>query len=144
LVRVLVVDDLYSWQQFIASALQSDPEYTVVGFASDGLEAIRLCQSLHPDLVLLDINLLNCGGLAAAEEIRSLLPHADIMFFSHETSVDLVQAALDLGARGFVAKSDGNYLLHAVKAVARGERYLSKAVVRQLRSTDSEQANNEQ
>jgi DNA-binding NarL/FixJ family response regulator len=51
----------------------------------------------------------------------------------------LVQAALDLGARGFVAKSDGNYLLHAVKAVARGERYLSKAVVRQLRSTDSEQ-----
>jgi len=137
LVRVLVVDDFQPWHKFIASVLHSDSNYTVVAFASDGLEAIKLCREVRPELIVMDINLPNCSGITAAEEIRRLLPHIEIVFFTRDVDHEFVQAALNLRAKGIVAKNDAHNLLRAVTTVMKGEQYLSEEVLRNFRSIDS-------
>lgn len=133
MVRVLVVDNFAPWREFVASALQSDPEYTVVGFASDGPTAITECARLKPNLVVLDIGLPGCDGITAAEEIRRIVSECDIVFLSQYTSADYVQAGFEVGARGFVAKTDGGQLLQAVNTVAEGKRFLSKRLSKSAR-----------
>jgi len=134
LVRVLIVDDFQPWRRFARSALECDPEYKVVGFASDGLTAISRCKRLGPDLLLLDINLPGCDGITAAQEIRRVLPDVSIVFFSQSASVEYVEAALELGARGFIAKRDIHELLRGVKSIVNGARYLSEKL-RNMHST---------
>lgn len=74
LVRVLVVDDLDLWQGFITDHLQEQPDIRIVGFASDGMEAVQKAEELQPDLILLDISLPKLSGLEAARQIRRFAP----------------------------------------------------------------------
>jgi len=125
-VRVLVVDDFAPWQEFVTSALQSDPQYEVVGFVSDGATAITECKRLKPDLILLDIGLPDYDGITVAKQIRRVLPESDIVFFTQHTSMDYVQAAFELGARGFMDKRDGRELLEALNTVRKHRHFVSK------------------
>jgi DNA-binding NarL/FixJ family response regulator len=125
-VRVLVVDDFAPWQEFVTSALQSDPQYEVVGFVSDGATAITECKRLKPDLILLDIGLPDHDGITVAKQIRRVLPESDIVFFTQHTSMDYVQAAFELGARGFIDKRDGRELLEAINTVRKHRHFVSK------------------
>jgi len=89
------------------------------------VEAIELAQALQPDLILLDIGLPKLNGIEAVRRIRELAPQSRILFVSQESSVDVVQAAFNLGASGYVVKMDaGSELLTAVDAVLRGERFV--------------------
>ena len=92
---------------------------------SDGLEAVREAQRLQPDLILLDIGLPTLNGLDAARRIRTLSPASKIVFVTQESSADVVQEALKIGASGYVAKADaGRELIAAVTAVLRGEQFV--------------------
>ena len=133
LIRVLVVDDFKPWHHFVAAALESDPRYKVVGFASNGSGAIEQSQTLRPDVILVDINLPGWSGMVVAQKMREVAPEAQIIFFTEHISAEFVAAAFDLGARGFVAKRDGQELLPAVNTVMSGEKYLSERV-RKFRS----------
>ena len=104
LVRILVVDDFGSIRQFVCAALGKRQHLQVVGEASDGLEAIQKAVELKPDLILLDIGLPTLNGLEAARQIRKLVPESKIIFLSQESSADVVQEALRIGARGYVVK----------------------------------------
>lgn len=126
MVRVLVVDDFAPWREFVTSALQSDPQYEVVGLVSDGAAAITECKRLKPDLILLDIGLPGYDGITVAKQIRRILPESDIVFFTQHTSMDYVQAAFELGARGFIDKRDGRELLEAINTVRKHKRFVSK------------------
>jgi DNA-binding NarL/FixJ family response regulator len=128
LVRVLVVDDFDAWREFVTSALRSDPQYEVVGSAPDGATAIAECKRLKPDLILLDIGLPDCDGIAIAKQIRRVLPESDIVFFTQHTSADYIQAAFELGARGFVNKRDGRELLKAISNVTKRKPFVSHRV----------------
>jgi two-component system NarL family response regulator len=130
LIRVLVVDDFKPWHNFVAAALERDPRYKVIGFASDGPGAVEQYQALRPDVILLDINLPGWSGIVAAQMIREIAPEAQILFFTNHTSLEFVTAALEIGARGFVAKLDGRELLSAINTVTSGEEYLSEQVRR--------------
>jgi DNA-binding NarL/FixJ family response regulator len=90
---------------------------------------------LQPDLILLDIGLPSMNGIEAARRIRKLSPKSKILFVSQESSADLVQEALALGALGYVVKTDaGKELLTAVKAVVQGKQYLSSGLSSQNRA----------
>lgn len=93
---------------------------------SDGLEAVQKAKELKPDLILLDIGLPTLNGIEAARQIRSLAPESRIIFLSQESSPDVVEAALSLGASGYVVKrkAPGDLLL-AVEAVVLGKQFLS-------------------
>jgi DNA-binding NarL/FixJ family response regulator len=132
-VRILVVEDNYSFRQFILSILGKRVELQIIGEASDGLEAVHKSEGLQPDLVLLDIGLPSLNGIEAARRICKLAPKTRIVFLSQESSSDIVRAALSSGAMGYVAKANaGNDLLAAVDAVFQGGRFVSLGLTDQV------------
>jgi len=125
-VRVVVVEDSVPFRQFICSTLGTRPELQVVCEVSDGLEAVQTAEELKPDLILLDIGLPSLNGIEAARRIRKLVPECKIIFVSQDSSPDVVQDALSLGARGYVVKTRAACeLLAAVESVLRDEPFVS-------------------
>ena len=125
-IRVLVVDDFQPFRVFVCSMLQNRPAFQVVDEAADGLEAIRRAEEFQPDLILLDIGLPKLNGIEAARRIRKLSAQSRILFVSQESSADVVDEALSLGAQGYVVKAHaGSELLAAVEAVCQGKRFVS-------------------
>jgi DNA-binding NarL/FixJ family response regulator len=126
--RLLIVDDYKDWRRRIRLLLQARPEWQVIGEASDGSEAVQKAEELKPDLILLDIGLPTLNGIEAARQIRRLVPESKIIFLSQESSADVVQEALGLGAWGYVAKARaGSELVAAVEAVISEEETVSGA-----------------
>jgi DNA-binding NarL/FixJ family response regulator len=125
-IRVLIVEDFQPFRRIVVSLVQQQPELQVVGEVSDGLEAVHKATELQPDLILMDIGLPKLNGIEAAGRIRALSPKSKILFVSQETSTDVAQAALAVGA-GYLIKSDATKeLLTAMRAVVRGERFVSR------------------
>src|SRR5271163_3068846 len=123
-VRILVVDDLEPWRRFVSSTLQGQPDLEVISGVSDGLEAVQKAEELQPDLIVLDIGLPKLNGIEAARRIRKLVPKSKIIFVSQESSADVVQEALGLGALGYVLKPHaGSELLAAVGAVLKDRQF---------------------
>ena len=126
-IRVLVVDDSESFRRVVCSILQDKLEFRTIVEVSDGLKAIELAQAMQPDLILLDIGLPKLNGIEAARRIRELVPQSKILFVSQESSVEIVQTTINLGASGYVVKMDaGSELPTAVYAVLRGERFVGR------------------
>ena len=126
-IRVLIVDDIEPFREFLRLTLQDKLELQTIGEASDGEKAIELAQALQPDLILLDIGLPKLNGIEAARRIRELAPRSKIIFCSQESSVDIVQAAFSAGASGYVVKVDArSELPNAVDVVLRGEQFVGR------------------
>ena len=123
--RILVVDDFEPWRRSIVSMIEEDAELQVIHEASDGLEAVQMCQELQPDLVLLDVGLPKLSGFEAARQICVVSPESKILFLSAIPSHEMVREALRIGAVGYICKSDTpRYLLPALKAAAADEEFL--------------------
>jgi len=121
-----VVDDFEPFRQFVCLTLVKGRDLQVVGEASDGLEAVQKAAELKPDLILLDIELPTLNGIEAARQIRKLALESKIIFLSQESSADVVQAALSVGAWGYVVKTRaGSDLLAALDAVMSGKKFVS-------------------
>lgn len=93
---------------------------------ADGLTAVQKAEELKPDLILLDIGLPGLNGIEAGRQIRKLVPNAKIIYLTQESSEDVMQEALRLGAQGYVIKTRaGSDLLPAVEAVLQGKQFVS-------------------
>jgi DNA-binding NarL/FixJ family response regulator len=123
------VEDHEQFRRFICSTLEKAPELQVVAIVSDGLAAVQKAEELQPDLILLDIGLPNLNGIEAARRIRKVSTESKIVFISQESSADVVQEALALGALGYVVKAHaGSELLAAVGAVLEDRLYISSGL----------------
>jgi DNA-binding NarL/FixJ family response regulator len=128
-IRVLVVDDNEPFRRFVRATLNMRPELEVISEASDGLEAVQKATELQPSLIVLDIGLPSLNGIEAARRIRKLSPNSTILFLSQESSPEIVQEALSLGALGYVVKTHaGRDLLIAVEAVLRKKQFVSRTL----------------
>ncbi|HKN76902.1 MAG TPA: response regulator transcription factor [Candidatus Acidoferrum sp.] len=124
--RILVVEDFAPFRQFVCEELLQRPGLQVVSEASDGIEAVQEALELKPDLIIMDIGLPSLNGIEAARQILKLIPNSKIIFVSQESSDDIVQAAMDLGASGYVVKTKaGSDLAVAVETVISGEKFVS-------------------
>ena len=129
--KILSVDDHEPFRRLTSSLLEKRPDFQIIGQASDGLEAIQKAEELQPDLILLDIGLPKLNGMEAAKRIRILAPRTKILFVSQESDSDVVGEALQLGAMGYVFKSNaGSELLPAIEATLGGERFVSRGLER--------------
>ena len=127
--RGLVVEDYEPFRRFICSTLRKRPGLQIVGETADGLEAVHKAEEMQPDLIVLDIGLPSLNGIDAARRIRKLSPESKILFVSQESSGDVVQEALALGALGYVVKAHaGSELLAAVGAVLEGRQFVSSGL----------------
>jgi two-component system, NarL family, response regulator NreC len=142
-VRILLADDHGIVRRGLKSLLESQPGLTVIGEASDGFEALRLCGELSPDLLIIDISMPKMNGIEVASRLQKLERPPGIIILSMHSDESYIMRALGAGARGYLVKdATDEDLIPAVKAVASGKPFFSPTVtavlmedyVRQLRA----------
>jgi DNA-binding NarL/FixJ family response regulator len=132
LIRVLVVDDYPGFRDWLCNTIRQIEGLEIVGEASDGLEAVRKSQDLHPDLILLDIGLPKLNGIEVARWIRNLSPHSKILVVSEQRSWYIVEEALRSGADGYLIKSDAaGEIRLALESILEGKQFVSKSAERE-------------
>jgi DNA-binding NarL/FixJ family response regulator len=137
---ILIADDHPLLRRGLRSLLEAQPGWRVVGEVSNGRDAKEKAKQLQPDLVLLDIRMPELNGLDAAPLIKKASPASKILFLSVQDDEALVEKALDVGARGYLLKSDAEKeLVAGVQAILENRTYFSSAasevVVERLRGT---------
>jgi DNA-binding NarL/FixJ family response regulator len=132
---ILIADDHPLFRRGIAAMLESLPQVSIVGEASNGIEAARLAEQLQPDVVLMDLQMPGGGGLEAIRQIVHASPHIRILVLTMFQDDDSVFAAMRAGARGYVLKdADDEELARALLVVGAGEAIFSPAIAARLMS----------
>src|SRR5271167_3084189 len=129
--RVLLVDDHALVRRGFRRMLEDEPSFQVVGEASDGAEAVKRAEELHPDVVVMDCALPQMNGIEAARLILAKLPDTAILMLSMHSEDTLVRQALEAGALGYILKNAMDLdLVSAIKKVAEGETVLDPQISR--------------
>jgi DNA-binding NarL/FixJ family response regulator len=131
--RILVVDDHPIVRSGITSVLATQPDFEVVGEAANGAEAVRAAARLAPDLVLMDLRMPVQDGVGATAEILAARRATRVVVLTTYASDGEVLRAIEAGAVGYLLKDvPHDELFRALRAVARGERYLAPVVTERL------------
>ncbi|MCX6135168.1 MAG: response regulator transcription factor [Ignavibacteriales bacterium] len=113
-VKVLLVDDFEGFRHSLRAFLRSQPGFEVVGEAVDGNDAIEKAEQLHPDLVLMDLEMPNKDGFDATREIKRRSPETRVVILSMHNSDVYRRAAREFRADDFIDKNSMKYALTAV------------------------------
>ena len=134
-IRILIVDDHTVVRHGLRMFLALDPEFEIIGEATNGVKAVELTQQLRPDVVLMDLLMPGMDGIAATAEIRRALPEVEVIALTSVLEDDKVVGAVRAGAIGYLLKdAEPEEICRAVKAAAAGEVQLSpKAAARLMR-----------
>jgi DNA-binding NarL/FixJ family response regulator len=128
-IRVLLADDHALFRAGIRSLLQTLDGIEIVGEASNGPEALDLGKKHRPDVVLMDIMMPQLNGLDATVRLAAIAPQTRTIILSMSASEEYILQALRCGAAGYLLKNiSPSELEQAIRAVARGETYLSSAI----------------
>jgi len=123
--RVLVADDHPIVRQGLRQVLELEGDIEVVGEATDGMKAIQLCDSLDPDVVLMDVNMPGLNGIEAARRIARRMPEIGILVLTIHDEEEYMLEAVKAGVIGYVLKDvEPKELVKAVRAVAGGRYYV--------------------
>ena len=132
-IRVLLVDDHPLVRGGLRALLASEPVVTIVGEATNGAEAISRALELEPDVILMDLHMLEMNGIEATRQILRAQPRIGIIALTMLEDDDTVFAAMRAGARGYLLKgADEAEVLRAIHAVAHGEAIFSPAIAGRL------------
>ncbi|RNL79458.1 response regulator [Nocardioides marmorisolisilvae] len=130
---VVVVDDQKLLRAGFSVILRAERDLTVVGEASDGLEAIEVVRERRPDVVVMDVRMPNMDGLEAARQILGEFPETRVLMLTTFDLDEYVYEAIRAGASGFLLKDvPGEQLVDAVRTIARGESIIDPAVTRRM------------
>ncbi|HJP73878.1 MAG TPA: response regulator transcription factor [Pseudonocardiaceae bacterium] len=133
MITLLIVDDHPIVRDGLSGMFASDPGFEVLGEASDGAEAVRLAQTLKPDVILMDLRMTGMDGLAAIKELAKLRLPAKVLVLTTYDTDNYVLPAIEAGATGYLLKDAPRAeLLRAVQAAAAGQSVLSPSVATRL------------
>lgn len=132
-IRVLIADDHALVREGIGAVLKAASDIEVVGYASDGIEAIEKVRKLVPDILLLDIAMPRLGGLEVTLELQKTDPDVRILILTQYDDNEYVSRFLKAGVSGFLLKKAvGSELVSAIRAVNRGELYLYPSIANEV------------
>ena len=127
-IRLLIADDHALVRSGLRSMLQREPGIEIVGEARNGREAVELCRSLRPDLVLMDVRMPEMDGLEATRAIKRELPETGVLMVTMHENRDYMLEATKAGAAGYVLKdASRSELISAVRRVLGNEPSNSQA-----------------
>jgi NarL family two-component system response regulator LiaR len=132
-IRVMIVDDHAMVRTGLATFLQVSDELTLVGQATNGLEAVELCEQIQPDVILMDLVMPEMDGVAATQVIRERWPSVQIIALTSFQDKDLVRDALQAGATRYLLKNVSmDELIEAVQAANAGRSILAQEALQVL------------
>ncbi len=141
LIRVLLADDHALLRKGVASILAAEPDFEVVGEASDGLEAVEMARELMPDVILMDISMPRVDGLEATRRIVSEMPYARIIVLTFSDGERNLFEAVKSGAQGYLLKNiHPEALCGTLRSVMRGEATVSGVMATRLLEEFARQA----
>src|SRR5688572_7923759 len=127
--RVLVADDHAIIREGLRVMLGNQPDMEVIGIAANGREALWLVDQYEPDVAIIDISMPELNGLEAIQQMLPHHPNVKVIVLSIHETKPYVYRALRAGAKGYLLKETaGLEVVEAVRAVQRGERYLSQRI----------------
>lgn len=127
--KVFIVDDHPIFRHGLQQVITRDPGFTVVGEAGDGTAALAEIKRLKPEIAILDVRLPGLGGLELARALRALNPPVAIVFLTMTDDEGTFNAAVDLGAQGFIVKENAiQDVMVGLNAVVRGGMYFSPSI----------------
>jgi DNA-binding NarL/FixJ family response regulator len=133
--NILVADDHTLIVRGLRKILEEQPDWRVVGEASDGREAVRLGTDLNPDVALIDVSMPNLNGVEAAAQLAQQAPAVKVLMLSMYSDEAFVGRALRAGARGYLLKDSADAdLVRAVSAVAAGDSFFSPSIASRMLS----------
>ena len=128
-IRILIADDHALIRTGIATLLQGNKDFHIVGEAQDGEEAVEKTKELHPDIVVIDLSMPKLSGIEATAIITKRFPDTKVLVLTMHENEEYVYQILKSGAGGYVLKSAGREELStAIRAVAKGGRFFSPRV----------------
>lgn len=131
--KILIVDDHELVRTGISRVLQDEVGIEVIGWASDGEEAIQQTKTLSPTIILMDVHMPGIGGLGATKEIKRLFPKIKIIALSAMDDNPYPAKLIEAGASGYLTKGAcADEMLKAIKTVASGQPYISGAVAQKM------------
>lgn len=127
--RILLADDHETVREGLRMILNAQPDMQVVATAGDGSEAISQCEKVTPDIVLMDISMPGMNGLAATIRLNEKCPAAKVLTLTRHADSSYLHQLMRAGAAGYVLKqSRPAELLHAIRSVATGGKYLDASM----------------
>ena len=128
-IKVLIADDHEVMRMGLATMLETDPSFRVVGEASDGAEAVAKALELRPDVVVMDLVMPQMDGSEATARIKESAPSTKVLLLTTFGTADGIAHALAAGAEGALLKSAASIdILKAVKRIVNGEQVVSEEV----------------
>ena len=126
IIKILLADDHVIVRQGLRALLSSEKDFEIVGEAGNGLEALEAVRKLKPDIAVLDLMMPELNGLEVTRQLQKQASATNVVILSMYDDEGFVLDALSKGAMGYVLKdSDAGDLIHAIREVSHGRRYLS-------------------
>src|SRR5215212_136936 len=131
--RILLADDHETVREGLKTILNAQADMEVIAEAGDGRAAIAQARELLPDIVVMDVSMPRLNGLKATEALAQCCPQIQILALTRHADDGYLQQLLRAGASGYVLKqSRASELLHAIRAVGRGGKYLDPAIAHRV------------
>jgi DNA-binding NarL/FixJ family response regulator len=128
-----VADDHPLIREALTRTIDEQPDLEIVGEATDGLEAVKLCRRFQPELVLMDVLMPNMDGLEATRQIKRVSPRTSVLVLTASENANHLSEALKAGAAGYVQKgATTQEIIGAVRKVLEGESSLDQELATQL------------
>ena len=132
-IRILIADDHAVVRAGLRALLAADLDLKVVGEANDGAQTLSLAETLHPDVILLDITMPPENGIETAKRLKEAHPEVVVLFLTMHEDESLLHEALQAGGSGYVVKrAEESEIIHAIHAVRRGDIYVHPSMTRAL------------
>jgi two-component system response regulator NreC len=129
MITLVLAEDHHIVRQGIRSLLEAEADFEVIGEVSDGLEAVRMVEKLHPNILVLDLMMSGLNGLEVARQVSKQSPKTAIVILSMYNNEAYVLEALRAGAKGYVLKdSTAAELVKAIREAEIGRHYLSASL----------------
>jgi len=134
--RIMLAEDHETVRAGLKMIISAQPDMNVIAEVGDGRAAVEEAVRLEPDIVVMDVSMPKMNGLKATERLKECCPHVKVLALTRHKDVGYLQQVLRAGASGYVLKqSPPAELLHAIRAIAAGGKYLDPAVAGKVMGT---------
>jgi DNA-binding NarL/FixJ family response regulator len=138
-IKILITDDHALFRTGVKSSLSHHPDIEFIGEAENGMQLLNMVKFLHPDVILLDIQMPIMDGIATLPEVKKILPDVKIIMLTMNDDVSMISKLMEIGANSYLTKnSDSETIYEAIKTVHTNEfyfnEYTNKAMLTGLRT----------